>query len=161
MNEASHSHFSMFRATIALAWVDHQLDEKEVERILVYIKNNKQLSDAQREKLKQELHQPVKLDDVWSDISDVQDRAHLINIADAIFWEDGEMCHTEREVYEKIKDAHMSTLDLDFIREDIAAHRKELAANRQQFKEELHEIQMRGPFGRMMHYLETMVDKVL
>ena len=161
MNEASNSHFSMFRATIALAWVDQQLDEKEIERILVYIDNNKQLSDAQSEQLKQDLHQPIKLDDAWPDITDVQDRAHLINIADTIFWEDGEMCHTEKEVYEKIKAAHMATLDLDFIQEDIATYRKKLAANRQQFNHELHQIQMRGRFGRMMNYLEIMVDKVL
>lgn len=105
------------------------------------------------------MHQPTKMDDVWSDITDVRDRAHVINIANTVFWEDGEFSHTEKEVYEKINATHMATLDLDFIREDVRNYRKELAANRQQFEQELHEL--RGPFGRMMHYLENVVDKVL
>ena len=99
------------------------------------------------------------MDDVWPDITDVLDRAHVINVANTIFWEDGELCHSEKEVYEKIKAAHMATLDMDFIREDIANCRKDMAASRQQFEQELHDI--RGPFGRMLHYLETVVDKII
>lgn len=149
----------MYRAVIALAWADQKLLETEQDRILVYLDNNKQLSDVQREQLKQDLHQPIKMDDVWPDITDVLDRAHVINVANTIFWEDGELCHSEKEVYEKIKAAHMATLDMDFIREDIANCRKDLAASRQQFEQELHNL--RGPFGRMLHYLETVVDKVI
>lgn len=153
MTDTTKSHYSMFRAMIALAWADHELDEREKERVLVYVQNNRRLSDAQKEQLAQDLLEPIELDDVWSDITDVQDRAHLINIADVIFWEDGEMCRTEREVYDRITKAHLATLDEDLIRKDIAACRKELAANRQHFEQELHEI--RGPFGHMMHYVEN------
>lgn len=160
MGEATTSHLAMFRATIALAWADHELDESERQRILVYIDHNQRLSAAQKEQLRQDLFHPISLDTVWPEITDVQDRAHLINIADAIFWEDGQLCHTEREIYERIKAAHMATLDIDAIREDISAYRKELAVKRQQFEGELNEIRMRGPFGRMMSYLETMVDRV-
>lgn len=159
MSEATKSHFAVFRAAIALAWADHELHKEEQDRILVFIEKNEELSDAQRERLKQDLQQPINMDDVWPEITDKLDRAHVINIADTIFWEDGELCHSEKEVYEKIKSKHMATLDMDFIREDIANCRKELAASRQQFEQELHE--MRGPFGRMMHYLETMVAKVI
>ena len=155
MSEATKSHYAMFRGAIALAWADHRLDEEEQERILVYIENNRHLSDAQRTQLKQDLLQPVKLDDVWPEITDVHDRAHLINIADAIFWEDGELCHTEKEVYDKIRAAHIATLDVDFIREDIADYRKELAVSRKAFEMELDE--MRSPLGRMLHYLGTLL----
>ena len=159
MGEATKSHVAMYRAVISLAWADHSLDEKEQGRIHAHLDNNKNLSDAQREQLKKDLQQPIKIDDVWSDITDVQDRAHVINIADTLFWEDGEFCHSEKEVYEKIKTAHMATLDIDFIREDLRSFRKQQLADRQQFKQELHE--MRGPFSRAMYYLESMVDKVL
>ena len=157
MSEATTSHLAMYRAVIALAWADHSLDEKEQIRIHAHLDNNKNLSDAQREQLKQDMHQSIKMDDVWSDITDVQDRAHVINIADTLFWEDGDFSHSEKEVYEKIKAAHMATLDLDFIREDVRNFRKVQLANRKQFQQELHE--MRGSFARMMHYLETMVNK--
>jgi uncharacterized membrane protein YebE (DUF533 family) len=150
----------MFRGMIALAWADHDLDDNEKSRILVYIKNNKHLSAAQAEQLALDLDHPVDLDTVWPEITDVQDRAHLINLADVIFWEDGEMCRTEKQVYEKIRAAHIATLDEDFIRQDIAAYRTQLAANREAFDRELHQIKVSGPFGRMMHYLETMVDRV-
>lgn len=159
MSEATKSHFAMFRGAIALAWADHKLDDEEQKRILVYIEHNKQLSDTQSALLKQDLRQPIKLDDVWPDITDARDRAHLINIADVIFWEDGEMCHTEKEVYDKISAAHITTLDMDFIRDDMAVRRKELAANRKKYEKELD--QLRGPLGRMLHYMETLVDKVL
>lgn len=159
MSEATKSEIAMFRAAIALAWADHSLSDEEQNRLLVYIDKNENLSDTQREQLKKELGQPIKMDDVWPEVTDLRDRVHVINIADTIFWEDGQLCHSEKEIYEKIKASHMATLDLDIIREDIAAYRKELLANRQKFQQELHEI--RGPFGRMMHYLETMVDEVL
>lgn len=159
MTEATNSEMAMFRATIALAWADHSLSDEEQHRLEVYMDNNKSLSVEQRDQLKKEVHQPIKMDEVWSDVTEVRDRVHVINLADAIFWEDGELCHSEKEVYEKIKEAHMATIDVDAIREDITAYRKELLVNREQFKQELHE--MRGPFGRMMHYLETMVDKAI
>ena len=161
MNEANKSHVAMFRGIIALACADHKLDDNEKTRILVYIRNNKHLSDEQAELLVKDIDQPVDLDSVWPDITDVQDRAHLINIADVIFWEDGMLCHSEKEVYDKIRAAHIATLDADAIREDIAAYRKELASNREQFDRELKQIQLSGPFGRMMHYLEGMVDRVI
>ena len=159
VSEATKSHFAVFRAAIALAWADHKLHEEEQERILVYIDNNEELSSAQREQLKKDLQQPIKMDEVWPEITDVLDRAHVINIANTIFWEDGELCNNEKEVYEKIKAAHMVTLDMDFLREDIANCRRDIAARRQLFEQELHDL--RGPFSRMMHYLETMVGKVI
>ena len=156
MARATESHYAMFRATIALAWADHELDAGERERILVYIEHNKQLSASQKEQLREEVNRPVRLDEVWPQITDLQDRAHLLNIADVIFWEDGSMCHSEREVYEKIKEAHMATLDVAAIRADIADYRRQLVADATQFEQEL--AATRGPFGRLMHYLERIMD---
>ena len=157
MAEATPSVIAMYRAAIALAWADHDLSDEEQHRLSVYMDNNKQLSDAQRTQLKQELQSPINMDDVWPDVTDVRDRAHVINIADAIFWEDGKLCHSEKEVLEKIRAAHMATLDVDAIREDVRAYRQQLLVGREQFQQELHE--MRSPLARMLHYLETIVDK--
>lgn len=158
MGEATPSHFAMFRAMIALAWADHRLDDSEQERIMVYLENNPRLSESQRRQLAQELQQPVSLDAVWPDITDLQDRAHLVNIADAIFWEDGEFCHSEKEVYERIKSAHIATLDMDFIRADIARYRQQLADEHGAFNARME--QLRGPVGRALAYLESVVDRL-
>ena len=159
MSNASSSEIAMYRAAIALAWADHSLSEEEQSKLMVYMDNNKKLSDSQRENLKKDISEKVNIDDVWQEVTDVRDRAHVINIADAIFWSDGQLCHTEKEVLEKIRAAHMATLDLDAINEDIRTYRQELLVGRQQFQQELHE--MRGPFARMLHYLTTIVDDAL
>jgi len=158
MNEAKSSEIAMYRAAIALAWADKSMSEEEQNKLKVYMDNNKKLSETQREQLKNDIAQPIKMDDVWPQITEVRDRAHVLNIADAIFWADGQLCHSEKEILEKIKSAHMATLDISAIREDIRSYRQELLVDRKKFQQELHEL--RGPFSRMMHYLETMVDKV-
>lgn len=159
MSEATSSEIAMYRAAIALAWADNSLSEEEQNKLIVYMDNNKNLSETQREQLKNDLTQQIHIDDVWPEVTEVRDRAHVLNIADAIYWADGQLCHSEKEILTKIKSAHMATLDVVAIREDIRAYRQELLTDRKQFQQELHK--MRGPFSRMMHYLETMVDKVL
>lgn len=158
MSEATHSEVAMFRAIIALAWADDRLSEEEQERILVYIENNRNLSEAQKKQLRTDIPRPTSMDAVWPEITDVRDRAHVINVADAIFWEDGELCHSEKEVLDRIRSAHIATLDVDAIRDDVVQLRKELLIDRKAFQRELHE--MRNPVGRLIHYLETIVDKV-
>lgn len=155
MTQATKSHFAMFRGAIALAWADHELDAEEQERLEVYIDHNTELSDAQKAQLKEDLHNHITLDQVWDDITDVHDRAHLINIADAIFWEDGQLCHTEREVLDKMNEKHMATLDIEAHMAEIHSYRQELANNRKVFEAELQQTkeEARGPLQRMLAYL--------
>ncbi len=85
MSEATSSEMAMFRAAIALAWADHSLSDEEKNRLITYMDNNKELSEPQRDQLKNDLTQPVNMDDVWPKITEVRDRVHVLNIADAIF----------------------------------------------------------------------------
>src|SRR5687768_2120949 len=110
--QATNSQLAMLRSAIALAWADHQMHEEEKSQLLNYFTHNIHLSESQRAKLAGDINQKIKLEEVWNDITDKHDRAHLINIATIIFWKDGAFSHSEQEVYNKIYNDHIATLDI-------------------------------------------------
>ncbi|GEM_PF-6422798 len=110
---ATDSQVAMLEAAIALAHADGKLDEQEQAKLTHFVRGHAALSETQRTELLDKIAHPVTLDAVWSRISDVHDRAHLINIANSIFWSDGLLCHNEQEVLQHIHDAHMATLDVE------------------------------------------------
>lgn len=110
---ATDSQIAMLEAAIALAHADGRLEDGERAQLRHFVKGHAALTDAQREELFDKIAHPVTLDDVWSRISDLHDRAHLINIANSIFWSDGLMCHDEQEVLQRIHDAHLATIDVE------------------------------------------------
>jgi uncharacterized membrane protein YebE (DUF533 family) len=116
MKEATPSHVAMLRGAIAMAWADGSLDPDEQQRLHAFIDQNTQLSPAQKDMLHAEIDAPVTLDQVWSQITEAQDRAHLINIATLIFWEDEHYSEAERKAYAQMNAWHNQTLDISTIR---------------------------------------------
>lgn len=153
MKYATDSQMAMFRGAIALAWADGALDPQEIGQLETFIRNNIHLSDAQKRQLLADIQSHVRLEDVWGAITDKHDRAHLINIADLIFWKDGAFCHNEREVYEKIQADHLKNLDTDTLEKDLSALAQQ--ARTQWAKDEREMVEdFKMPYSKAFYYLE-------
>jgi len=117
---ATDSQVALWRGAIALAWADNHLHDDERAEFTNFIDKNKNLSDEQKKLLKQDLSKQVKLEEIWPQITDKMDRAHLINIAPTIFWGDKDYSHSEKEVFEKMYADHMASLDMKTEMQDMA-----------------------------------------
>lgn len=104
------SKLAMFRAAIHLTWIDGELGTSEREKLTNYINNNMHLTPDERKQLLAEIDHPTDVAQHWEQMTQ-EDRAHLINIAESLFWADGNYCENEKELYKKIFADHASTLD--------------------------------------------------
>lgn len=115
------SRLALYEALIALAWVDHTLDPREKETLHDLIDGNLYFDDGQRQALHLGVDTPVALDAVWPRLTDGQDRARLVDWANAIFASDGEVCDDEHEVGVRLLERHLRTLDRERVAADQAA----------------------------------------
>ena len=104
------SKYHMMRGMIALAWADGVLDPGEVVVLERFIENNRHLTPAQRVELKASIATPLSIKDVWDSITDMQDRARLIDVAGAIFHADGDYSASEKKVYDEMMDLHLASM---------------------------------------------------
>jgi hypothetical protein len=111
MAQATASYMAMLRGAIALAWEDNVLHAEEKERLQQIIQRNIIVSEAQRVQLLEDIAVRAELGDVWGEVSDMHDRAHLLNLALALCHEDGDYSELERSAYQKLSILHHKTLD--------------------------------------------------
>ena len=124
MKTATESHVAMLRGAITMAWAYGSLKEDVKTRVLAFINIKTQLSEAQKAVLRADIDTAIPLDRVWGDITQAQDRSHLINIATLISWEDEEFSTAEQKAYVQITELHGGTLDIAAMRADMATMAK-------------------------------------
>jgi uncharacterized tellurite resistance protein B-like protein len=117
--KATDSHVAMLKGLIALAWIDGNLHKDEIDRLQRFIDDNINLNASQRQQLHQSINQHQKLEEVWPEITDLHDRAHLLNIATLIFWEDMEFCEAEKRMFEAMHEWHIKDLDHGTLKNDL------------------------------------------
>jgi uncharacterized membrane protein YebE (DUF533 family) len=103
------SRFAMWRAAVALAWVDGRMKHEEIE----LLNNSAQINaftDEQKKIFENDLKTPLKLNDVFSQITDPRDRAHLINFARRLFHTDLDFSKSEEMVLKDLTDRHLQML---------------------------------------------------
>lgn len=152
MTHATDSRIAMFRSAIALAWADGSLGADEQELLLTYINGNIHLSEAQREELRGDVTLRHRVDDYLDAITDMNDRAHLINIADTLLKQDGVFSQDEKEVYDRIFNRHMSSIDSEATQADIVRMAHEARGKWQE--EEVERLNGMSRLARLMHYLQ-------
>ena len=118
---AQSSKISLYRGLIALAWADHELHVDEKTTLHEIINTHKDLSTEDRALLAAEVDKPVALADVWPDITNPQDRARLIDMANIIFQQDGDYCGNEQELIERFQAKHLSSIGVSAIQKDLSA----------------------------------------
>ncbi len=156
MTQVTDSYIAMFKGMIALAWADGVLDGEEQDRLHDYIDANGRLNDTQKETLRDAVDEEILLTEVWSDITDPQHRAHLINIATTVFHEDGSYSEAEKKAYARITGLHNATLDEDALRAEIG---NIAAVARERWEQEDQDYMNSLSFpARMIEYLETVLD---
>lgn len=154
MTQASESYVAMFRAAIALAWHDTLLAQQEQQQLVTLIERNVKLSAPQKKELLMAIEQPASLQNLWTDITDPLDRAHLINISMLLFWNDGDYCDHEERAYEFMNAQHNKTLDIEGLRAEIAVMAQGARARIKQ--EEAERYQAMSIPARIITYIDEL-----
>lgn len=159
MVQATDSQISMWRGAIALLWINQKLDENEKKRLIQYFKDNVYLTVVQREQLIKDMEHKITLKDAWDNITDTQDRAHLIDIAPTLFSEHGTPTPEERALYNKMFSDQLATIDEKAFRTEIEAIKARIPLEQEQQEEEFkHDFDNMGAVGRMIYYFDKMFD---
>lgn len=116
MKEYSKSKFNMWRACIGVIWIDGKITKEEKEWILEKI-NILQLSQTERDVLKQDLDHGVNMEEVLELISDKRDRAFLCHQIRVIGHLDGDYSSSERALYQLWNDKILSSISLEEVEE--------------------------------------------
>jgi hypothetical protein len=153
---ATDSHVAMLKGAISLAWIDGKLHPEEIERLQIFVNNNINMNNAQKQQLHAAIHEQQMLEDIWGDIEDLQDRAHLINIATLIFWEDMNFCDAEKAMFETMQKRHIEFLPKAEVENDLAIM---AAAARKNWREEENALHSDMSFvQRLLSYLHNAVS---
>ena len=121
MDNISDSKFAVWRGLIIMANIDGHFSQQEKE-FLDGIHRYELLTDEQKEILKQDIETQNKdFDSVYKQITEVRDRAYLINLTSVLFHKDGKFCPTEQEALNKIDSEHKKTINLEKILKEAKA----------------------------------------
>lgn len=132
-HEMTQSQLAMWRAFIALSWVDG--DQCEIERASIRETVLKlKAPEVQKTELLADLDRDHKIDEFLPLITNPKDKAWLLYMARILFFVDGDFSDREQELLRKLEDLHMSRVDFQSAvakaREiDVAERHKEAAAN--------------------------------
>jgi hypothetical protein len=150
---ATSSHTAMLRGAISLAWVDGTLHEEEKKRLHHFITHNITIHETQKAQLHAAIDTEEMLEDVWQEITEVQDKAHLINIATLIFWEDDTFCEAEKKMFRAMQSWHNDVLPEYETNAELAAM---ATIARKQWREEEDALRSELSFTeRMLDYLSS------
>ena len=122
----SDSRLALYEGLISLAWVDERLDPAEKIVLEDIFAQHHGLTDEQRVALTRDITTPVRLADIWPRLTDPQDRARFLDMADVIFKSDGEVDDSEADIYAVKLAKHLGTLDLDGVKRELDDLRTEL-----------------------------------
>lgn len=114
------SRFAMWRAAVALAWVDDKVTNSEANLIHEHTERHA-FSDDQHTILDNDIKNGVKLDDVFDLITDKRDRAHLINFGRVLFHIDGDFAEIEQKIMAEISAKHAKLINLPKILQECRA----------------------------------------
>lgn len=143
----SESAFSALRAAIALAWVDNELSSPEREALRHYL-SHPRLTESQRTQLQRDIDQGgEKLDALLPHITELRDRAHLINMAQVLVARDGVVDAEEQQALNHMLARHLPTIDREKAQEEARIAREAFLAEQ---REAGHQ---QGVFSRLAEYI--------
>ncbi|MEM9234726.1 MAG: hypothetical protein AAGA69_10895 [Pseudomonadota bacterium] len=119
------SQFALYEGLISLAWADESLDPGEQAVLEDIFARHRGLSADQRQALSRDIQTPRPLADIWPRLTDPQDRARFLDLADVIFKADSYVDETEAAIYAAKLAKHLGTIDTDLIERDLSALRRE------------------------------------
>jgi uncharacterized membrane protein YebE (DUF533 family) len=118
----SKSQYYMWRAVIAIAHVDGEVQAEErayLAKIVANLDRSYALTPEQKKAFEDDLHTPQKIEDMVKEIDDPQYRGMLITLGMTLVWSDGVVTSEEEAVLEKLHANQMSTLDSDKLRTEL------------------------------------------
>lgn len=118
--DVTSSKFAMWRTAVGLAYSDHELTQDEVA-LLHDAWQNYDFSDEQRAQLEQDLELGVDVKTVFAQITEPQDRAHLINFSYQLFHIDGGFSALEAKISDVLQSRHKDTIDMRAVRAEMSA----------------------------------------
>lgn len=137
----STSMFYMWRSLIAMGHADGKLGLEELdylEKIIDNLLRYFALTEEQRHTFADDLHNPQSIDTLFARINEPDARDMLYGFAEEMAWADGVLEAGEEEVLRRLRLKNPENFDRDAlraeIRADIARHKTEWDAERQQMR---------------------------
>jgi uncharacterized tellurite resistance protein B-like protein len=115
----SKSQFYMWRAVIAIAHADGEVQAEErayIARVISNLDRVYGLTPAQKKAFTDDIETPQKIEDMVKEIDEPQYRGMLITLGETMVWADGVVTEDEEAIMKKLHANHMSTLDADRLR---------------------------------------------
>ena len=131
------SRFAVYEGVIALAWADHNLSKEEKQVFHRLADGNIYMNAYQRQTLHEKIDYKATIEEIWPRITEKQDRAFLLNLADTIFHADDEYCESEQSLYDFLHEKHMGTLDTEAVLRDISHLAMQQKAERARLHEKM------------------------
>ena len=108
----SESRFYMWRAVFAMAHADEVVTAEERE-ILRKILQAESFLPEQRAVLEADIETAQDIGEMFSRISDQQDRADFFRQARRLVWCDGDFAGQEQKIMQRLERAHVRSVDMD------------------------------------------------
>ena len=138
-NAITDSEFLMWRAVFAFALADNVLSLEEQELLRSYL-SQAGFSQKQVDLLKEDMHDPQNVVDIYRQITDDKDKRRFCVLARALAWCEGDMDRQEKEILRKAScfgeveqadilystrgDAHVKTYYQEYAKSGIAGMMK-------------------------------------
>ena len=141
-NGISDSRFNMWRAVIAMAHADKYLAPQEEEFVDQYL-SHVPFSSSQKQILIDDILNPKSVVQMFDKIEAPEDQGEFFSFARMMAWCDGDFHRQEEEILNKLKEAQMSALDPDRLKDMVAntrnSGRLQRFQERRKFEEEAHD----------------------
>jgi len=146
------SRFNMWRALFAMAHADHVVSSEE-KSFLYRILAEEPFTARQRTILEDDMEHPQNIAEMFSHISDLEDRSEFFYYARALVWCDGNFDEQEQRILTLLRQAHFNTADIDALTADLdlsVDEDEKESIRRQRTFIETGDSESRGFFGRVL-----------
>ncbi len=153
------SKLAMWRSLIAMGYADGKLADSEKAMLIEYLKRNN-IVPEQHAILENDINNGVKINDVYPGVTDIHDRANLIDAARVMFYEDGNFDATEQKIYNLIHHDQENAVDFKAAEEKAraATNAYEAQYNSEELAVRDAEIKKGGVIARLVNYIVDLED---
>jgi len=138
--EISDSQFNMWRAVIAIAHADGEVQPEErafLDKTFQKLDAVYNLTDAQRKTLADEMVKPEQLQNILPLITEPQFRAMLVHFGEVLAWADNVISVDEEAILKKLHNGQMDSLEMNRLRADV---RRQVEAQKRDHAEQMKKI---------------------
>lgn len=127
--EVTESRFYMWRAVFAMIHADGEVTDEEIEFAERYFENVP-FTEDQKAVLREDLHTPQNLTEMWIGIAEPSDQADFFQFAQMLVWTDGDYDEQEKAIYDRLLAEQMNRFNKEEVAQQIRSARQAAAVRR-------------------------------